>query len=548
MKAGLPVETLLYNGRVITLEEHPRQAGAVALQGERIVAVGTDRELLPLRETARVSLDLGGAVVVPGFIDAHNHMFLFIYLLTLLDCRTPLESTMGELLEKVAARAQVTPEGEWVRGWGFADYKVSGRRYPTRRELDAAAPAHPVVITHVSGHSAAANSAALAAYGITAETPDPAGGRIEREPGSKEPSGVLHESAAQWMSYGGLVLEFLAKDLETQLDLVERSGPHYWRCGITSVQDAASMPEMLAVYQEAELRGRLPLRVYPMPLRDVSRPLLESGIRTRFGNSRLKVGPIKILSDGSLSGRTAAVSEPYLNAPGTGILYLQQEQMNQALKEIHQKGFQAAVHAIGDRAVDQVLTAYEQVIRPGAGNPLRHRIEHAGILDRRLIERLAALDLVVATQPRFLYEQGDGFLASCGPERIQRVYPFRSLIDKGIRVAGSSDCPVVSHDPLLGMRDAVLRRTEQGRVLAPEERLDPEQALRMFTIEAARASFDEEEKGTIRPGKLADLVVLSDNPLTIDPERIGDIEVRMTILGGREVYRASGTRGLTGEG
>jgi predicted amidohydrolase YtcJ len=245
-----------------------------------------------------------------------------------------------------------------------------------------------------------------------------------------------------------------------------------------------------------------------------------------------------VMSDGSLSGRTAAVTEPYLNTPGTGILYHTQKRLNEIVREIHDKGFQAAIHAIGDAALDQVVTAYEQVIRPGAGNLRRHRIEHAGILNDRLMDRIAELDLVVATQPRFLFEQGDGFLASCGPERIKRVYPFRSLIQRGIRVAGSSDCPVVVHDPLLGIRDAVLRRTEEGRTLAPEERLTAEQALRMFTIEAARASFEEDEKGSLKPGKLADLVVLSGDPLAVPPELIGGLEVRMTVIGGKVVYTA----------
>ena len=538
MNPALSVDMRLYNARVITLEGEPLEPGAVAVFKDRIAAVGSTQELAPLRETARRSMDLNGAVVAPGFIDAHNHMFLYLYLRTLLDCRTPLDAPMEDLLKKVASRAQDTPTGEWIRGWGFADYKVKGRRYPTRRELDEAAPHHPVVIIHASGHSAAANSAALQGFDISANTPDPPDGWIEREPGTAEPNGVLHETAAQMVSYAGMVLEFLGKDRDTQIRLIEQGGPDYWRCGITSVHDASCLPDILALYQEAELQGKLPVRMYPMSLLDYSRPLLESGVRTRFGSSRLRIGSIKVMGDGSLSGRTAAVSEPYLNMPGTGILYMDQERMNGVVKEVHEKDFQCAIHAIGDRAVDQVVTAYESVIKPGSGNPLRHRIEHAGILTDELMDRMAALDLVVGTQPRFLFEQGDGFLASCGPERIKRVYPFRSLIQRGIRVAGSSDCPVVSHDPLLGIRDAVLRRTEEGRVLAPDERLSPEQALRMFTVEAARASFEEDEKGSLKTGKLADLVVLSDDPLTVSSERIGDIQVCMTMLGGEVVYTA----------
>jgi len=538
MKTGLPADLLLFNGHVVTLEDSVKNAEAVAIVGERIAAVGTSQDLAPLQETARQSIDVNGASVVPGFIDAHNHMFLYLYLRTLLDCRTPLDSILPDLLEKVARKAEGTPKGEWVRGWGFADYKVRERRFPLRRELDEAAPHHPVVIIHASGHSAAANSAALALYRISADTPDPPDGRIERDPDSGQPTGVLHESASAVVSYAGLVLEFLGKDLDAKIDLIEQGGPDYWRCGITSVHDASSMPDVNALYQEAERQGRLPVRVYPMALFDLSRALLDSGVRTGFGNTRLRVGAIKVMGDGSLSGRTAAVSEPYLNTPGTGILYMDQDKMDATVLEIHRKGFQAAVHAIGDRAVEQVLNAFEKVIRPEGENRLRHRIEHAGILNHELMDRMAELDIVVGTQPRFLFEQGDGFLASCGPGRIKQVYPFRSLVERGVRVAGSSDCPVVSHDPLLGIQDAVRRQTEEGRVLAPEERLTPERALRLFTIEAARASFEEQDKGSICPGKLADLAVLSEDPLVVDPDRIGDIQVQMTILGGKIVHPA----------
>ena len=548
MIAGLPADLVLYNGRVLTLEEDIPEAGAVAVLGNRIAAVGSDRDLAPLRETARRSVDLKGAVVVPGFIDAHNHLFLYIYLLTLLDCRVGLDDPLSVVLERVARKAGETAGGEMIRGWGFADYKVRERRYPTRRELDEAAPDNPVVLIHTSGHHAAANSAALRAFGISAGTPDPSGGRIERDAATGEPTGVLHESAMHALSFAGLLLEFLSRDLESQLGLLESGGREYLGCGITSVHDASCLPDILRLYHEAECRGRLPLRLYPMPMFDLSRPVLDSGLRTRFGSDRLRLGPVKVIGDGSLSGRTAAVSEPYRNTPGTGMLTMDQERMNAVVRQIHEKGFQAAVHAIGDRAVDQVLTAYEQVIPRGSGNPMRHRIEHAGILTPGLIRRMADLDLVVATQPRFLFEQGDGFLDSCGPERILRVYPFRSLLESGIRVAGSSDCPVVSHNPLLGIRDAVLRRTEAGLVLAPDERISAGQALRLFTIDAARASFEEDRKGSIRPGKLADLVVLDRDPLSVAPERIGEIRVLMTLLDGDVVYTCRGNPSSTGWG
>jgi predicted amidohydrolase YtcJ len=246
---------------------------------------------------------------------------------------------------------------------------------------------------------------------------------------------------------------------------------------------------------------------------------------------------MKLFGDGSLSGRTAAVSIPYQNTTNTGILYRSQEMLDDIIYKLDKQNFQIAVHAIGDRAVEQVLNSYKKVMGINKPNIKRHRIEHAGILNPDLIQSMADLDLVAAVQPRMLYEQGDGFYRSCGEERIQWIYPYRELIEQGIHVAGSSDCPVVSPDPILGMRDAIMRKTEEGRVLAPSQRLDADMALRMYTQEAAFSIFEENNIGTIEEGKLADMVVLSQNPLTTSPESWGDkLRVEMTMVGGNIVY------------
>ena len=277
-----------------------------------------------------------------------------------------------------------------------------------------------------------------------------------------------------------------------------------------------------------------------MPSYDWSEPILASGLLSGFGSECLKLGAVKLLGDGSLSGRTAAVSVPYENTNNKGILLRTQEALDEIVQQLDRKGFQISIHAIGDRAVQQVLSSYRKVIGGVGSNVNRHRIEHAGVLSPEIIQAMADMDVVVAVQPRMLFEQGDGFYNSCGRERIQWVYPYRSLIEAGVHVAGSSDNPVVSPDPVLGMRDSIMRKTEEGRVLAPEQRLDPKQALTMYNQEAAFSVFEENNLGTIAEGKQADMVILSEDPLSTPPETWEKrMRVEMTIVGGEIVYEAN---------
>jgi predicted amidohydrolase YtcJ len=276
--------------------------------------------------------------------------------------------------------------------------------------------------------------------------------------------------------------------------------------------------------------------VVAMPYYDWSASWLADGVPSSAGGVRVRVGAVKLFADGSLSGCTAAVSQPYQGSHNHGILHRTQAELDALVRTLDERGFQIGVHAIGDRAIVQTLRAYAAVLGRGP-NQRRHRLEHVGVLTPALLAELARLDVVVATQPRMLFEQGDGFVHSCGEERIAWVYPYRALIDAGVHVAGSSDCPVVSADPILGMRDAVLRRTEEGRVLAPEQRLDARQALRMWTEEAAYSLFMETERGRLVPGAAADLVVLAADPLATDPETWNEqLRVEMTVVGGEIVF------------
>jgi predicted amidohydrolase YtcJ len=531
----LSADLIFSGGTIHTGLETLPPGSAIAIKSGRILAVDRAAELSRLE--ARQRIDLQGRTVIPGLIDAHNHLSWYAMLLRYVDCRVPLNGSLFTALVRIQDRAQELRPGEWIRGWGFADYKVSERRFPTLAEMDESAPDHPVIIIHASGHSAVMNSLALQTVGFDEHTPDPPGGKIERDAHTGQLTGVLHETAMVQFSMDSMFKEFLALGLEQQVAILEQGTQEYARLGITTACDASVMPPLLSCYQEAARLGRLNCRITAMPFYDWSRPVIDSGLRTGFGSGWMKLGPVKLISDGSLSGRTAAVSQPYQGTQDLGILYYPQEKLDQIVRELDARDLQIAIHAIGDRAVEQVLLAYEKVT--GGGNPHRHRMEHAGIVSHQLVQKMVDTNLVIATQPRMLYEQGDGFYRSCGEERIHRVYPYKTFIESGLHTAGSSDCPVVSPDPLLGMRDAVLRQTEEGRVLAPEQRLAPEQALYMFTQDAAWSLFDEREKGTLQEGRLADLLVLSADPLALPAEQWEEqMHVEMTVIDGRIIYQA----------
>jgi predicted amidohydrolase YtcJ len=529
------VDLLFSGGKIITGTGETEPFDALAVKNGRILAVGTTAQLGELPAQRRVYLD--GKTIIPGLIDAHNHLSWYSQLLRYVDCRVPLNGEISTVLEQMHDRAQDTPLGEWVRGWGFADYKVSGRRFPSLSEMDEAVPHTPAIIVHASGHSAVVNSRAFEQMDIHDHTPDPTGGKIERDPLTGKPNGILHETAMVRFSLESVFMEFLALPAEEQISILERGSLEFARLGITTACDAAVMPPLLKVYSTAAQEGRLKCRVLGMPFYEWSKPILENGRPSEYDVENFKLGPVKLLGDGSLSGRTAAVSKPYQGTQDTGILYRDQVTLDHIVRELDELDLQIAIHAIGDRAVEQVLLAYKRVIGKGQPNTKRHRMEHAGIVNPTLLQIMADIDLVIATQPRMLFEQGDGFYHSCGAERIQWVYPYKAYIEQGLHVAGSSDCPVVSQDLLLGMRDGIQRQTEEGRILAPEQRLSFEQVLHMFTQEAAYSLFEEKEKGTLEEGKLADLVVLSTDPSLLPTEHWADsLQVEMTVVGGEIVH------------
>jgi len=533
----MPLDLLLTNATVLTMDEDRPLASAVGIEGSRIAWVGTIEDARAHLTGARRELDLSGATVVPGFNDAHNHLILLGHWLSQLDCSFPSVTSIADIVAAVAARAAATPEGEWIEGRGYDDNKLAEHRPISRWDLDAATPHHPVLIRNASGHMCVVNSRALDLAGITRDTEAPFGGAIGRDPESGEPSGLLQEQAQELLGR-----TFYPEGKETLHRCLQAAGNAYLAAGITSSQEAGlfSTPEF-TVFQEAWASDELPLRVYMM----LRRPFLEAmetmGLFSGFGDERLRVGAFKLLADGSLIGRTAAVSQPFLDDPdphNLGLAMMPQDELDDLIWRGHAHGWQVAIHAIGDRGIEMCLDGFERALRrlPRANH--RHRLEHCGILRPDLIRRIKELGVVPVGQPPFINEFGDGFLRHLGRERAQLTYALKSVLDAGIPLAASSDSPVSSFQPLLGIKACVTERTVSGADFALEERISVEQAIALYTRAGAYASFEEDLKGTITPGKLADFAVLGADPRAVDPETLDRTPVRATIRGGEIVYQA----------
>lgn len=530
----LAPDLILLNGNILTVDEDFYRAEAVAIKDGIILRVGDNREVKPLAGKGTKIIDLRGKAVLPGFNDAHCHMWMFGVQLSQINCRSPPTKSIAEILEKIGRRVKRTPPGRWIVGWGYDDTKLAEKRHPNRWDLDKVSPKNPVALRRTCGHTMVVNTRALEIVGYGKETPQPEGGEIEKDPNSGEPTGILRETAMSPVN--DITRAYSVEEIEEAIKLACQHG---LREGLTSYQEAGLLTNAIKAYQRLHAREELPVRVYMMVSSDILDGILEAGITTGFGDDWLRVGPIKVMMDGGMGGKTAALYEPYEGTKdNVGIIYMSQEKLDSLVKRAHDAGFQIAIHAIGDRAIDVSLNALERAIKENPREDHRHRIEHCGLSTPPLTGRLRRLGVLPAGQPPFLYNIGDSFNTNLGPKRIKWTYPFKTWFEEGLRPSGSSDRPVVLGAPLLGIWAAVNRETEAGVVLAPEEGVTPEQAIRMYTINAAYASFEEGVKGSIEPGKLADLVVLSDDPTRVPPQKIRDIKVLKTIVAGRVAYEA----------
>jgi predicted amidohydrolase YtcJ len=536
------MELLVEDADIVTMASGAAagRARCLLVRDGRIAAVGPAEQVRAAAGPDARVVRLDGATVLPGLIDAHCHVSDVGYLAAGADCRQPSAPDIPAIQARLREAAGRTPPGAWVTGSGYVEYQLREGRHPTRAELDAAVPDRPAVLYHTSLHACVLNSAALAEAGFADGQPDPPGGAFGRDATGRL-DGVLFEGPMFALFERNFRSDLARMSAAQRAALMQGAGQHFAALGVTAACDADVRRDTLTAFAEADGHGVLPMRIYGLVVHDQVDWLLESGLRGRHSD-RLTADAVKIWADGGMSSRTAAIHGSYPVPPyGSGILSFSPGELTGMVGDFAGRGFQVCIHAQGDRAIEAVLEAYAAVLgeEEADGNPRRHRIEHAGAMYPALTARAAQLGIVVASQPGFLSTLGDGFAAAF-PQSSDQLYAFASWRRAGLQVAGSSDAPVITANPLTGIRDAVLRRTAAGQVLGPGERVTAQDALAMYTRAAAFAMHREDEIGSLEPGKLADFVVLDASPLAVDPERICDIQVLATVVGGTPVYQPSG--------
>jgi predicted amidohydrolase YtcJ len=531
-------DLVITNSDIVTMAEARPRAEAVAIADGRFVAVGTPDEIRRFIGRATRVLDLDGKTVVPGFNDAHMHPLALpmdsIYL------GPSAVGSIDELVATLRERSRETPPEEWIFGWGYEATKLG--RHPDRRDLDRVSELHPILLFHSSGHIATTSSYALRDAGIDRATPDPDGGAFDRDEDG-EPSGVCRERPAIRQLFTEKNPRPRPTLLGARRSLVERF-QIFHENGITSISDAWVTPASFVAYVIAAATGakmRVDLMFGDDHLRvaRLVRWLDSMGILDWLGRGRLRLGPVKVFHGNSLSGHTCWLYEPYADRPDYfGVPPARtQDELNAHLYEIHASGFQIAVHSNGDREIDMVLEAIERALARDPRPDHRHRIEHASIVNPRILGRVRGLGVALALHS-YIYEHGDK-MEAYGARRFPWMHANRSALELGIHVAGNSDFPVSAAHPLTRIQSLVTRTSSEGRTYGPEQRLSPEQAIEVFTLGGAYASHDEHRKGSIEAGKLADLVVLSADPTAVPPDRLRDIRVEMTLIGGEVVHPES---------
>jgi hypothetical protein len=532
------VDTVYVNGEVLTMNATNDIAQAVAAKGDAIHAVGNNSDIRALAGPNTKVVDLAGKTLLPGFIDAHGHFpESGINTLYKVDVTSPPVGTtksIANLIQRLQEKAQKTPKSEWVQGFGYDDTLLTEKRHPTRDDLDQASTAHPIVLIHVSFHFVVANSLALQLAQITEETPNPPGGVIRRYSGTAKPNGVLEERA---------LFQVLGKvpplsPTQSQ-EAIVAAAQEYAHKGVTTAQVGFAggfFADRLDGFIAAAKQGALPIRVVVWPgFQPTEKAIPDSPM--------LKVGAVKLLADGSIQGYTGYLSKPYaVPPPGgkkeyTGYPTMSCEELVTQVKQLHQSGHQIAIHGNGDAAIDNILYAYREAQKAFPRQDSRHIIVHAQMAREDQLDAMKELGIIPSFFVLHTYYWGDRhrdiFL---GRERAYRISPTKSARKRDLRFTIHTDTPVVPMDPLLLVWSAVNRLSIGGDTIGAEQRITPMEALRAVTIDAAWQHFDENRLGSIEPGKLADLVILSENPLSA-PQRIKDIQVLETIVGGKTVYK-----------
>jgi len=538
----LGADLILVNGKVVTVDSEGTVAEAVAVRDGRILRVGSNGEIKALAKSSAKVIDLEGRTLLPGFVDSHEHVIRRGLRMDWVNCRSPPMETLRDIIDALAAKASEKPEGDWVVGTWFDETKLSDGRWPTRYDLDEAADRHPIYMGRAGGHNAVANSLALEIAGIAKGTPQPEGGHIEMDE-SGEPTGRLDEIAAMNMVRDRIPQPDTEETTRLMVENWTTIEETLLSWGITTVHEAhIKAPEALA-YQELDRTGKMRTRVGLMldgmaPYKGyATSDLARQGLRTGFGwSDRLYVIGVKIGIDGAMGSLTASLREPYANDPENyGINRVTPEELTREMVELHGAGNRACIHAIGDWAIDIALNAVEEAMKDAPREDHRHRIEHAGYVRPDQLERMARLGVAVSASIGFCYPIGDSHIAALGEDRLCGYYPMKSFREHGIAAGGNSD-GFGENWPITGIAGCVTRRSSSGDYLCREQAISVMDAIMAYTVNGAYLEGTENEKGSLEPGKLADMVVLDRDILTVDPLDIINTKVLMTIVGGEVVY------------
>ena len=523
-------ETVLYNGNIYTVDDARPRAQAIAIRGERIVAAGSNNDILHLATARTRRVDLAHKTVFPGFNDAHAHpVESGVEHLRKVACD---KNSIEEIQAALRERAGRTPAGEWVLGFLYDDGKTP--RPLNRGDLDAAAPDHPVLVQHRGGHTAFVNSKAFELARVDDHTPDPPGGRFEHD-AAGHLTGFVGDSAMQ------LFLKLIPEtntreDYRKGAALISKM---FTSKGITSACDADAGPEAVQGYRDAHEAGELAMRVYCLVSAGALDQFMAAGMHPGFGDDWVRLGGVKQFADGSISERTAWLSEPYIGIPNhyVGLQLSTREELYEIGRKAHAAGWQLGTHANGDLAIDRILSVYEQIQRESPRPDPRFRIEHCTLLNDSLIARMRALGVVPAPFSCYVYFHGD-VMHFYGEERTRHMFPMRSFLEAGLRPTDSSDYTASPADPMMWLQSQITRTDMRGNVWGANQRITLDEALRCGTVNGAYASFDEKRKGAIKAGQFADLVVLAQDPFRTDPSELRKIQVERTMVGGMWKYES----------
>jgi predicted amidohydrolase YtcJ len=535
-------DLLLINGKIIIVDAEFSTKEAVAVKDGKIMATGSTKEMKKLKGDETEVINLKGKTVLPGLYDSHLHMLNSGATLQVINCRTPPMKSIADMAKAVGEKAKKAKPGEWIVGRGWDQVKLAEHRNPTRYDFDKVAPNNPVYLTRTCGHLAVVNSKALELANITKKTKDPVGGRIVRDENG-EPTGMLEESPAM-----GLCLSLIPPaTIEDKVLQIKAASDAFNAVGITSVIEAGITEDEIVAYQLAMERGLLNVRVnYMLRAIDQNEPEEKSIQRIEhfpmisgYGNDMLRFQGLKILIDGGIGGKTALLREPYENDTRCGLLTVPETKLQHLVDAANKRGILSGIHCCGGKAMDIVIDAFKKTdkIKPIKGR--RFYLIHAYQPSEENFKDCKKYGILVASQPDFLYYLGDSYVENVGIKRGAWLKPHRAWIDEGIMVAAGTDSPVTPYPPFPCLWASVARKTELKKtVMGAEQRVTREEAIRMYTVKGAYLSFEENIKGSIEPGKLADMIIIDRDILTCQEDDIKDARVLRTILGGKTVYKA----------